>query len=241
MSQHTIVAVTLIIAVAFTQSGNVGADEPQAKESPLMTAWRNLEKGEPEATRAALQLSRDPVATIAWFREHLKPLKLDGERFKELMVKLSSIHEPTWQAAFEELEYFDPRLALDLPTMMDVVQLSPVRQRLVSVMVGIPYHAEPHPFIGKEIEFEVYDNGRRYRFIVANGGAWSAEHRIGQLNQNAQYLNKPKWTRALRAIAILESIGTPEAIAILEDLANGHPEAQPTITAKESLDRLQQP
>lgn len=209
-----------------------------ADESPLMAAWKNLEKGEPEATRAALQLAKDSVATIPFLREHLRPLKLDGDRFKDLMIKLSSIHEPTWQAAFDELDYFDPRLALDLPTMMDIMQTNPVRHRLVSLLVGVPHHGEPHPFRDKEIQFEIYDNGRRYNFL-ADGTAWSAEHRISQINQNAQYLRKPKWTRALRAIAILESIGTPEAMAIIDDMTSGHPEAQPTIAAKESLARLQ--
>lgn len=235
MWTHRACVMIFFMAGLLSQSNPVRA----ADQSPLTLAWENLEKGEPEATRAALQLAHDPVATIAFLREHLRPLKLDGDRFKELMINLSSIHEPTWKVAFAELEYFDPRLALDLPTMMDVVQIAPARQRLVSVIVGIPDNAEPHPFKDKEIQFDVYDNGRRYQFLVEGGSAWSAEHRISQLNQNAQYMIKRKWTRALRAIAILESIGTPEAVAIIEDMAIGHPEAQPTITAKECLARLQ--
>ena len=46
---------------------------------------------------------------------------------------------------------------------------------------------------------------------------------------------KKKWTRAERAIVLLEHIQTPAAIAILEKMATGHSEAQPTKVAKEAL------
>ena len=40
------------------------------------------------------------------------------------------------------------------------------------------------------------------------------------------------------AIVLLEHIGTPEASAILNDLATGHPDAYPTKVAKDSLRAL---
>lgn len=39
-------------------------------------------------------------------------------------------------------------------------------------------------------------------------------------------------------MAILEQIGTPDALKVLEQLADGHPDATPTKAAKESLERL---
>jgi WD40 repeat protein len=45
--------------------------------------------------------------------------------------------------------------------------------------------------------------------------------------------------RALRAMAVLEDIATPQARDVLEDLARGTPEARLTQAAKESLTRLQ--
>jgi hypothetical protein len=46
------------------------------------------------------------------------------------------------------------------------------------------------------------------------------------------------WTRAVRAIVLLEHIGTPGAVAILKDMATGHPDAQPTKVARDCLERL---
>jgi RNA polymerase sigma factor (sigma-70 family) len=46
------------------------------------------------------------------------------------------------------------------------------------------------------------------------------------------------WVRAVRAIAILESIGSPEARQLLEHLGSGDADALPTREAKGALDRL---
>ena len=50
--------------------------------------------------------------------------------------------------------------------------------------------------------------------------------------------SKRQWVRATRAIVILESIGTPEAVAIIKDMSTGHPDAGPTHAAAEALDAL---
>ncbi len=211
------------------------AEQPEKDDPPTTkTWWKQLEKEEPEASQALLRLSKDPVGAIAICRAHLKPLKLDGDRLKGVLVNLSSDDEKVWHAAFEDLEYFDPRLALDLPTLMDVVKVAPVRQRLTEVLSGRPAGS-----LGdKEITLRpAGDDG--YNFFDGRG-SWWAEHKIERLTTKFGWGNsKKKWTRALRAIALLEQIGTPEAIAILEDLATGHAEAQPTIYAKECLARLQ--
>jgi hypothetical protein len=43
---------------------------------------------------------------------------------------------------------------------------------------------------------------------------------------------KKKWTRA---VVLLEHIGTPDATAILKDMATGHPDAYASKVAKEAL------
>jgi hypothetical protein len=51
-------------------------------------------------------------------------------------------------------------------------------------------------------------------------------------------VTKPELLQALRAVAVLEDIGTPTARRLLEDLANGASEARLTREAKASLQRL---
>jgi hypothetical protein len=46
------------------------------------------------------------------------------------------------------------------------------------------------------------------------------------------------WVRAVRSIALLESIGTQEAKQLLESLASGEPDALPSEQARAALDRL---
>jgi hypothetical protein len=47
-----------------------------------------------------------------------------------------------------------------------------------------------------------------------------------------------QWLRAARAVALLETIATPEAQRVLEHLAGGEAEAPPTQQAKAALERL---
>ena len=54
----------------------------------------------------------------------------------------------------------------------------------------------------------------------------------------SQPIRDPETLRGIRAIAILEAIGTPEARKVLEKLASGMAEAQWTQEAKSALKRL---
>ncbi len=64
--------------------------------------------------------------------------------------------------------------------------------------------------------------------------------RIGRLlrSLNNWVVTDPDALRAIRAIWVLERIGTPEARTVLEDLAQGAPEVRQTQEAKAALDFL---
>ena len=78
-----------------------------------------------------------------------------------------------------------------------------------------------------------------FNFFAPNEGSWWAESRVDRINPLQPWLtHKKKWTRAVRAIVLLEHFGTPDAVAILKEMATGHPEAQPTRVARDALARL---
>jgi hypothetical protein len=54
-------------------------------------------------------------------------------------------------------------------------------------------------------------------------------------------VRRPTWDRAARAIVLLENIGGADALAILKEMATGHPDALPTRAAKEAVERLTRP
>ncbi len=62
--------------------------------------------------------------------------------------------------------------------------------------------------------------------------------RIEALMEKLRAVTRPEALRALRAVAVLEDIATPEARQLLETLAKGAPEARLTQEAKASLTRL---
>ncbi|WP_165226588.1 cellulase family glycosylhydrolase [Aquisphaera insulae] len=196
--------------------------------------WKDLEKDEVEASRALLILSTRPAEVVPFLKEQLRPLRLDAVRLKAYLLRLVSPNEALAKKAFEDLEYFDPRLAMDLTALMEKTTETPMRQRLVEVLSG----RERGSLKEIAVELRSFDNGKNFNFFQPNVGSWWAERDLSLLNTRGWGDNKRKWTRAVRAIALLEHIGTPEARKILEDMATGHPDALPTRVAAEAVRRL---
>jgi hypothetical protein len=231
--------VKLGFALAGAQVATVGARsaraaEQQADPKTMEAWWVELEKNEPESSRALLNLAERRDDAVAFLKGKMKPLILAGERLDALLEKLGSADETEWKPAFEEMEYFDPRLAVDLETLMDVVGDTPRRQRMVAVMSG----RDPAGLEGRQVELRKVGQGGGHNFLSRPGGSWWAEIDVSKINSSPGNNPKKKWTRAVRAIVILEHLGTPDAIAILKEMAGGHRLAQPTRAAVEALERI---
>jgi hypothetical protein len=132
------------------------------------------------------------------------------------------------------LEYFDPQLAIELQTLMDRHTDSPTRQRMVEVMSG----RQAGQLAGKAVSLRPVNPDGFNFFAQPNFGSWWAEHKIERINWDSRRNFKKKWTRAVRAIVLLEHFGSPAAVDILKDMATGHPNAQPTKVAQEALKNL---
>jgi hypothetical protein len=199
---------------------------------PMDVLWADLEKGDAEASRALLAMSDRPMEAVAFLKEKLQPLAIEAEKVRALIDWLGSDDEAVWKGASEQLEYFDPRLAIDLETLMREVLETPARQRLVEVLSG----RAAGSLAGRSISLNKH-GADAYNFSDPKTGSWWAEVRIDRLG-TGWGTTKKKWTRAVRAIALLEHIATPEALTILKAMAAGHPDAQPTKVAAESLARV---
>ena len=222
-----------IFSVAmFSSSHSDDAEDQLPDLSTLAGQWKALEKSDPDASRALLAMSGNAAEVIPFLHERLQPLKLAEGQAIVLLEDLNSNNGDVWEPAYETLDYLDPRLAIDLEGLMSHMTESPGRERLVALLSGRPANS----LLGEEITLSsVGDDGYNFR---SERGSWWAEHRIDRLITTGYGNRKAKWTRAIRAITLLEHFGTPEATAILERMTTGHPDAQPTKVAEEALKRL---
>ena len=146
----------------------------RAEPKPLEACWAELEEGEVEAPRALLELYDHAKEAVPFLKLKMKPLKITSGQAKALLLKLNSGDEHLWKTAFEELEYFDPRLAIELPEMMERVTESPGRQRLVEVLS----ERKPGSLAAKEIKLRPAGEGFNFRRKASGLGGPSQRSQI---------------------------------------------------------------
>lgn len=235
--------VSIILALAgftcgsFSGRERVFAEKPDSSlDEPIDAAWRHLlSRNEPEVSSAVLHLSRNPAETTGFLTERLRPLHLSSDRIETLLDSLQSSDDDIWRPAFQELGYFDPRLALSIEELIahDSMQESPGRHRLVSILIGTSIKN-----IAKWKYIRLHEVGDGFNFCCSDNPDTCGANYWGE--PNMRFLcgitdPKPEWSRALRAIALLEHFGTPEAMKIIQRMSTGHPDAQPTIFARSIL------
>lgn len=219
----------LLVAPVPSQSD----EAPQKGEAELLeleALWSDLYGEDPAASTAVIKFYKNPAAAIPFLKEKLKPLKLDPEQCRQWLKELGSKDEAEWKAAWEKLDYLDPRLAIDLKTLMDEVNDAPARTRMVEICSD----RKADSLVGQQVILRAVGNDG-FNFFA--GGSWWAEHRIERIG-SSPWRPKKAWTRAARCVAILEQIGSQDSVAVLLKLANGHPDAFPTKAARESLLRM---
>lgn len=197
----------------------------------LEALWSDLYGAEPTASNALLKLYKIADVAVPFLKEKLQPLELKPDACRQLLKELGSEEEREWKAAWEKLDYLDPRLAIDLQTLMNEVDDVPARTRMVELCGD----RLPDTLAGKNVNIRaVGDEG----FNFFDGRAsWWAEHKVERMG-SATWNPKKAWNRAARCIALLEQIGTPEALKVLQQLAAGHPDAFPTKAAVSSIIRI---
>ena len=178
-----------------------------------------------------LHLYKHSKEAVPFLKDKLKPLAISSARVMALIGKLNSTDEHVRKPAFEELEYFDPRLAIGLEELMKRVTESPARQRMVEILS----ERNAGWLAGKDVT--LLRGGDYFNFRTVQRHV--VGRRSGRPDQFRAVANSEKEVDPGRApIVLLEHIRTPEAVAILRDMAGGHVEAKPTRVAKERSGRF---
>ncbi len=234
---RNVVLLVLALCVPLMTMGGAPIPAPvisDAKQKQLDDLWKNLLTDDANTSKAVLKFYKRGDEAVAYFRTKLRPLTLTEKRCRQLIKDLVSDDEVVAKAARDEFDYFDPRLAIDLVTLMDEYKTNPERVRLVETVGGSPIGSRKND----TIEFRSIGNKpdgsvEGYNF-ASNRSSWWAEHHVK--NIGIRHDNKSQWRRAVHALVILDEIGSPLATKLIEEMTTGHPEALPTVTAKKILE-----
>jgi RNA polymerase sigma factor (sigma-70 family) len=244
-----------------------GADPtPKAKEQPaaaeakpkVETLWGDLlTTNESKIVRTVLALSSTPKETVAFFKENLRPVKIDAKRVDQLIADLDSSEFAARHKAEEQLEYLGKYVRPQLRKALADKPSLDVSKRIDALMKRVPYDPmdEAEDLLA-ELKKDPKNKTVRDKLIKALGGATGSDMGLvyRQANANVGFGTQampgptpapagpsPLWLRAKRAIMVLEHIATPEARDLLKALADGEPDALPTKEAKAALERLANP
>jgi hypothetical protein len=231
----------------FLASPVFAADPPAVKvdpADPLAAAWKDLlSSDETVSTRAALTLASKPDQSVKFLKEKLRPVKADPKTVSRLMEELGSKDFQTREAAQQELEYLSKYVKKDLEEATKSSDTSEEAKERAKKLLGRLEAEEKEAKTAEEkpAPANPFGGGGSVSIRSVNG--------VTQIFVNGKPIDTtpkvivkleplPSWKRASRAIGVLEHIGTPEAIKVLEELCLGEDTATPTKQATDALARL---
>ncbi|MFQ3650653.1 MAG: hypothetical protein SNJ75_09985 [Gemmataceae bacterium] len=203
-----------------------------AEPSQLESLWKDLgSDDDARVARATLQLASDKQV-IAFLKQRLRPVQVDKKRLLELFDQLDADEFEQRQKAIEELQYLERFIKDDLKQALQRNYSLEVKARLKELLARVEPPEIKKPALGLGGLRITNINGK----MTING---MTLEEIGKAYA-PQPAPKPPigWTQAVRAIAILEHLATPEARQLLEKLAQGEADAAPTQAAQAALERL---
>lgn len=194
-----------------------------------------------------------PDQTVPFLKAKLWPLKMTQQEGEVLLGRLFSDDPKECRAAFRELQYFDIRLAMPMEEAWAKATTADHRVRLVraneiwSEKLSADFPVDCPKFIDYEYRNWPEQPGRVRGWHVTEikrPGIPEQDipksYRFGGVNPMRNTLREGmgwRWDREESAIYLLDAIGTADALAIIRDMATGHPDAGPTKAAKGVLKR----
>jgi hypothetical protein len=200
-----------------------------AEPSKLEAAWKDLgSEDDARVARATLILATDKAAP-GFLKDRLRPVKVDKKRLAALYDQLDAEEFDERQKAIDELKYLDRFIKEDLAQAVEGKYSLEVKARLKELLAKVDPPAPKKPALGGGLRISNI-NGQ----MTING---MTLEEIGKAYAPPAVSKGPTgWTQAVRAAAILEHLGTPEARQLLEKLADGEADAPPTKAAKAALE-----
>ena len=230
---RTVLLMALMQAVVLTGSVVLAYE---ANDRQLLGYWDDLgSTDEGRAARALIGLTKTPEATVAFLKERLQPVKADPARIEELITQLDDDQRARRQEAAEQLLWLGEFARPALQNALDGTPSDRVRVRITEIFENLPGSTRN----------DSLRTGLRGNNVAVSSITGQVEITIdgkpldlGRLQRNDPQRRDP-WLRATRVIALLESLGGEEAESILERLAEGEPEATPTVEARIALRNLE--
>jgi len=213
------------------------------KKKELDDLFNKLGRSGPDGTKATLAFVGQPNTTVTYLKQRLRPLKLTVDEAKGLIAKLLGDEEKGVKEAMKEFAELDPRLAMHISDIWAEAKTGEQQERLMCVFLG---QTDEHALctfdlrLPKETDYPANFYVQAKPNVPANAFKTGRlpNYTVGVARDMAQLKQGGHWSSHASAIAVLEHIGTPEAVKVIEDMATGHPDAGPTIAAKEALARL---
>jgi hypothetical protein len=203
------------------------ADTPVVSAMRMLDAWQHLD-GPVNVPAGVARALRERERVVPFLKAKLRPLTLTEADAEKLLAALFSNKEGIWKPAFDELKRTDLRLAFTVPEAWAKADTADQRVRLKWHLLG---------------EIEPKDRFRDYRLQTPTADEpdlilWSTKRAgdgedelpegvgVGLGHHTAERVaDIHKWFREESAIHILDAIGTDDAIAVIKDMASGHPDA----------------
>ena len=188
-----------------------------------------------------------PDAATDFFAKKLRPLELTRKDAELLIARLGAEKEGEWKEAFDELNYLDPRLALSLEDCWALAKTDDQKRRLGSVLTedteplrkGVvslhpPEKPDAHPLLQDHWVLrwrEKQGDKEEWKETVSD---WVAKD-MGELRSRHRFYRR--WINERVAVRILAQMDTPAAWRLVEAMADGHPDAEPTVAARDAVQK----
>ena len=201
------------------------------------------------------QFLAHPEQAVAFLKRRLTPLRLSRKEGEALLTRLFAEDPKSWRGALRELRYLDIRLAMPMEEAWAMAKTADDRCRLVLAQE-----------IWSKVVNDDFKPDECYRFVDYEYRNWPVQlgrvrgwhttelkrpdilpvdfpkdfrlSGVNPLGNTLREYSSWRWDREKSAIFILDAIGSEAALALIKDMATGHPDADPTKVAKDVLKRL---